>query len=107
MRFMLFVIDEATPTATSDELREIGTFNDGLRAGNHWVTAAGLAAPSEATVIESRGGSVEVTPGSLFTSARFYSGFWIIEAADRDEALILAGAAAKACNRALELRPLL
>ncbi|MBB5616808.1 hypothetical protein BJ959_000304 [Chryseoglobus frigidaquae] len=33
------------------------------------------------------------------------SGFWIIEAPDRDAALALAAEGSRACNRVVELRP--
>ncbi len=35
------------------------------------------------------------------------AGFWIIEASDLDVALSLMGEGSKACNRRLEVRPLL
>nr|WP_243738797.1 hypothetical protein [Microcella frigidaquae] len=36
---------------------------------------------------------------------QYVSGFWIIEAPDRDAALALAAEGSRACNRVVELRP--
>ena len=43
----------------------------------------------------------------LFDAKENFSGFWLIEAANVDVAKELAFAGSKACNRRVELRPLL
>jgi hypothetical protein len=48
-----------------------------------------------------------VTDGPFLESKEYLVGFWIIEAADLDEALKLATAGSKACNRKVEVRPFL
>ena len=107
MRFLIAVIDSATHTTTSDERATIDEFNDMLEANNHWVFACGVGAPSTATVIDNRNGVGISTAGPLITSDEFMSGFWIVEAADLDEAKALAAGGSKACNRKVEVRPLL
>jgi hypothetical protein len=107
MRFLIAVIDSATHTATSDERATIDEFNDMLEANNHWVFACGVGAPSTATVIDNRNGVGISTAGPLITSDEFMSGFWIVEAADLDAAKDLAAGGSKACNRKVEVRPLL
>jgi hypothetical protein len=47
------------------------------------------------------------TDGPFVESKEFLAGFWIIEAADLDAALALAADGSKACNRRLEVRPVL
>lgn len=107
MQFLISVIDDQTGTATADELAAIGVFNESLRADGHWVVACGITAPSEASVIDGRGDEVVVTDGPLHASAEYIAGFWLVTAADLDAAQTLAAAASKACNRRVELRPLL
>lgn len=107
MRFIIFVIDKQSNTATSDEMAAIDAFNDGLQENGHWITAAGIAAPSAATLIDNRNDAAVVQQGSLFDQDDFYSGFWLIQAADEVTALTLAKAGSKACNRRVELRPYL
>ena len=48
MRFVIFVIDGGSNTATSGEGAAIDAFNERLVAGNHLILAAGIAEPSHA-----------------------------------------------------------
>lgn len=107
MRFLLSVIDATAGLATGDEMAAIDAFNDGLRANGHWVMAAGVSSPSTATTIDNRAGAGIVTDGPFVTTDEYVAGFWVIEAADREEALALAAAGSKACNRKVELRAFL
>jgi len=107
MQYLVGVIDEKTGLATPDEMAAIDVFNDRLQAEGHWVFAGGLAAPSSATVIDNRGEEAIFTDGPFLESKEYLAGFWIIEAADLDVALKLAAEGSKACNRKIEVRPLL
>ena len=107
MRFIIFVIDHATNSGNPAEMKAIDTFNDALRENGQWVFACGIGAPDTATLIEGRGEGPNVLDGSLFSGIDFYSGFWIINADSSDHAQELAVAASRACNRRVELRPLL
>jgi hypothetical protein len=107
MKFMIFVIDQQSRSASTNEIAEIDKFNDLLRANGHWVMAAGLAAPSKASVIDNTSSKNEILTGSLFASDDFYSGFWIIEAESESMAKELAAKGSLACNRRVELRPFL
>ena len=107
MRYFISVIDDETGSATPAEMSAIDAFNDRLQAGGHWVFAAGLAAPSTATVIDNRDGETIFTDGPFVESKEYLAGFWIMEAADLDVALELAAEGSKACNRRVEVRPFL
>ena len=107
MQYLLSVIDDSAGSATPDEDAAIDVFNDRLQAEGHWVFAGGLGGPSTATVIDNRGGKAMVADGPFLESKEHLAGFWIIEAADLDEALKLATAGSKACNRKVEVRPFL
>jgi hypothetical protein len=107
MRFLIFVIDDNTALAGPDEMAQIDAFNEMLEAHGHWITAGGIHHGAEATVLDNRNDAGLVTPGSLYTEKEHYSGFWLINAANQDEALALAAAGSKACNRKVELRPYL
>lgn len=86
---------------------EINAFNDGLRANGQWIFAGGLSAPENASVIDNRAGAGIETGKPLFDAKENFSGFWLIEAASPEVAKELALAGSKACNRKVELRPLL
>ncbi len=104
---MIFVIDQQSRSATTNEISAIDAFNDSLRDNGHWISAAGLASPANATLIDNRSGVPEVRPGSVVESDDFYSGFWIIDAEGVDLAQTLAIRASEACNRRVEIRPFL
>jgi len=107
MQYLVSVIDDTAGLATPDEEAAIDVFNDRLQAEGRWVFAGGLAAPSSATVIDNRGEEPMFTDGPFVESKEYLAGFWIIEAADLDEALKLAAEGSKACNRKVEVRPFL
>jgi hypothetical protein len=107
MKFVIFVIDDLTNSGTSEEMKAIDTFNDGLRARGQWIFACGLSAPINSNVIDNRGGVGIETGKPLFETRENISGFWIIEATDEGEAKELAFAGSLACNRKVELRKLL
>jgi hypothetical protein len=107
MQYLVSVIDDTAGRATPDEDAAIDVFNDRLRAEGRWVFAAGLGTPSTATVIDNRGEEALFTDGPFVESKEYLAGFWIIEAADLDVALKLAAEGSKACNRKVEVRPLL
>jgi hypothetical protein len=107
MQYLVSVIDDTAGLATPEEDAAIDVFNDRLRAGGRWVFAGGLGSPSSATVIDNRGEEAIFTDGPFVESKEYLAGFWIIEAADLDVALKLAAEGSKACNRKVEVRPVL
>lgn len=110
MKFLISVIDDSSGTADDDEMAAIDVFNDGLRANGHFIVAVGISGPEHASTIDGRGAEPIEKAGPLHAinpSQEFLSGFWLIEARDLDEARSLAAAGSKACNRRVELRPLL
>ena len=107
MKFIIFVIDDQTEKAPSNEMAAIDAFNEMLEANGHWITAAGINHGKAATLIDNRHDADQVASGSLYDEAEHYSGFWLIEAENDETALALAKAGSKACNRKVELRPYL
>ena len=87
MQYLLSVIDDGTGLATTTEAAAIDVFNDRLRAGGHWVFAAGLGGPDTATVIDNRRGEALIIDGPFVESKEYLAGFWIVEAPDLDVAL--------------------
>ncbi len=107
MQYFVSVIHDTSDLATPDEMAAIDVFNDRLVAEGHWVFAAGLGAPSTATVIDNRAGEAVLTDGPFLESKEYLAGFWVIEAPDLDVALRLAAEGSRACNRKVEVRPFL
>jgi hypothetical protein len=107
MQYLVSVIFDKADLATPDEMAAIDVFNDRLQAEGHWVFAGGLAGPDSATVIDNRGEEAMFTDGPFLESKEYLVGFWIIEAPDLDVALKLAAEGSKACNRKVEVPPIL
>jgi hypothetical protein len=96
------------PDLTREEMRQsfadTGVFNDEIQASGHWVFAGGLVSAQSATVVDGTGPEVLITDGPYVETKEQLGGFWIIEAADLDEALALAARGSKACRGAVEVR---
>lgn len=108
MRFIISVIDTQTrPPHSPEEIAAIDAFNDKLVANGQRVLAVGLESPREALIIDARGTQAETTPGPLNDTTEFQSGIWIIDVPSRDVAIALAEEGSKACNRKVELRPII
>ena len=107
MRFLTSVIDNQTRSANSTEMAAIDEFNDALRAKGYWIFACGLDYPSTAKLIDNRSGAGITSEGALHNSSEYISGFWIIDVPDESTAQQMAVEGSKACNRRVELRPLL
>ena len=107
MRFLIAVLDTGTNTAVPGEMQAIDAFNDMLQANGHFIQACGVDSPATATVIDNRGGLGQVTDGPLHNLSEYMSGFWLIKADSLELAKELAAAGSLACNRKVEVRPLL
>lgn len=112
MRFLVNVVDDGqaaaagrTESATRREAEAVDALN--ARLGDAIVVAAGISAPDDAVVVDGRSGSPQVTTGPLHRGPEYVAGFWVLELPDSDTALRVAGEASAACNRKIELRPLL
>ena len=107
MKFIIFVIDDLTNSGSPAEMAEIDKFNDQLRVNGQFIFAGGLASPDSADVIDNRNDANMSTGKPLFANKENFSGFWLIQAESNEVARKLAFAGSKACNRKVELRPLL
>ncbi len=112
MQFLVNVIDDGqaqvagrTDSASAAEADAVDAFN--ARLGDAVVFAAGVSAPSEALVVDGRDGQASRTPGPVSTSPGYVAGFWVLELPDAETAERTATEASAACNRRIELRPLL
>jgi hypothetical protein len=106
-QYLLSVLYDSPDLATGDEMAAIDVFNEQLQADGQWVFAGGLASPSSATVVDGRDAEPVFTDGPYLESKEYIIGFWIIQAPHLDAALRLAAQGSKACNRRVELRPIL
>ena len=95
---------------TKEEMLEAfaatGAFNERLEREGHLVLADGLQPPDTATTVDARNGSPVVTDGPYVEAKEYLGGFWVVDAADLDEALALAAEGSRACRGRVEVRPM-
>jgi Uncharacterized protein conserved in bacteria len=97
--------DYPSKEAMLQSFADTGAFNEKLEREGHFVFADGLEAATTATTVDGRGDKTIVTDGPYLEAKEQLGGFWVIEAADLDEALALAAEGSKACRGMIEVRP--
>jgi len=93
----------ADPEKDADMFARVGAFNESIK--EQILFMGGLYGPDEAASAEVREGVAMVTDGPHLETKEAIGGLWIIECADRDEALALAKRATVACGVPVEIRP--
>ena len=111
----VWMVEGTEPYATKEEMEQafadVDKFNQEIQASGHWVFAGGLHPANTATVVRADKGaggevsSVVTTDGPFAETKEQIGGFWVIEAADLDEALAIAARGSAACKGAVEVRP--
>jgi hypothetical protein len=109
-QYMMSVYDaEGVEDLPEDEIAQIyadvDVVNKELMDAGKWVFGGGLHPAETATVVDVSGDEITITDGPYAETKEHIGGFWIIEAADLDEALDWAGKATRACRGAVEVRP--
>lgn len=104
-----YIPDDFDPsTVTEAMMEEIHALNREMIAKGIRKLACGIAPPKQAkTVLKKSDGKVSITDGPYAETKEHMGGFWILEAANMDEALAWAKRAAIACNVPGEVRELL
>jgi hypothetical protein len=86
--------------------REIDALNDEMKAAGVRVFAGGLQPESSARSLRLQpAGKVLITDGPYAETKEHIGGFWVLEAADLDEAIAWGRKAAVACRASVEVRP--
>jgi len=86
--------------------RDIDALNEEMVAARVRVFVGGLTPARCATALRAQpAGKVVVTDGPYIETKEHIGGFWVLEAADLDEALAWARKAAVACRAPVEVRP--
>ena len=89
-------------------IRDISALNEAMDAAGARLFAGGLEPPAKAKSLRrAPGGKVLITDGPYIESKEYVGGFWILEAADMEEALAWARRAVAACRVPVEVRAFL
>lgn len=89
-------------------MRDIDELNEDMAAAGARFFAGGLESAEKAKSLRKRSsGQVVVTDGPYIEAKEHIGGFWILEAADMDEALAWGRKAVVACRAPVEVRAFL
>jgi len=81
-------------------------YDEGLRASGHCIASEALQPVATATTLRVRDGRLSITDGPFAETKEQLAGFYLIEAADLDEAIRLAADIPPARVGSIEIRPL-
>jgi hypothetical protein len=111
MEYMIHIYSDESVGTPEPGTQEFGEFmgqwmayNQILIDGGHWVSGASLMPTQTATTVRKSAGGQSVTDGPFAETKEQFGGFYLIEAADLDEALRLAALVPIAAG-SLEVRP--
>ncbi len=100
--------DDYDPSVAEDETmsRDIDVLNEEMIAAGIRIFVGGLHPASSAKSLRAQpDGEVLLTNGPYLKTKEHMGGFWVLEAADMDEALAWGRKAAIACRAPIEVRP--
>ena len=111
MQYMLLIYDnEAGLSAKNPKemkrfMGEYGEFSRSIVASGHFKAGDALEPTSTATTVRVRGGKTLVTDGPFAETREALGGYYLIEAADLDEARAIAARIPSAREGSIEVRP--
>jgi hypothetical protein len=99
--------DDYEPSTEDEAMhRAIDAVNDEMIAAGVRVFVGGMHPASTAKSLRAKpNGEVLITDGPYIESKEHIGGFWVVEAANMDEALAWGRKAAVACRAPIEVRP--
>ena len=99
--------DDFDPSVENEAMhRDIDVLNDEMVAAGVRIFVGGLRPARDARSLRRKSdGEVLLTDGPYLETKEHIGGFWVLEAADLDEALAWGRKAAVACRAPVEVRP--
>jgi hypothetical protein len=113
MRYLCLIYDEEKTFATMPKsqldalMAEYRSFGESIRKSGHYVDGSQLAATRTASTVRVRNGRMSVTDGPFAETKEQLGGYYVIEAADLNEALRIASGIPSARMGSIEVRPLI
>ena len=112
MKYLCLIYDEEQKFAamTRSEIdaimKEYRAFSDGIRQSGHYIGGHQLAPVRSASTVRVRNGKMSATDGPFAETKEQLGGYFLIEAADLNEALQVASRIPSARIGSVEVRPL-
>jgi hypothetical protein len=112
MKYVCLIYDEEKTFAAMSQgevaalMGEYRAFSDSIRKSGHYVTGHQLAPVRSASTVRVRNGKMSATDGPFAETKEQLGGYYLIEAADLNEALQVASHIPSARIGSIEVRPL-
>ena len=112
MKYMLLIYgDESAQPAATEEPRQMmdayRVYTEMLHTTNKFVAGEALQATATATTVRVRDGATQTSDGPFAETKEQLGGFYLVEAADLDEAIELGAQIPGARTGAIEVRPVM
>jgi hypothetical protein len=110
MQYLVLIYGEeparADAAAIDATMEEYNAYTQMLRDKGHFVAGEALQPTSTATTVRIRDGQTMTTDGPFAETKETLGGFYLVEARDLDEALVLGAACPGARYGSIEVRPI-
>ena len=100
-------IDKFTADGWKEMQRASAAYDDELAHSGHYIMAQALESIDSATTVRVRNGKMSTTDGPFAETKEQVAGFILIEAADLNEAIRIAGGIPLATIGSIEVRPIM
>ncbi len=111
MKYALLIYDNEkdweamTPEESGATMGEYFAFTQGIRESGHYVAGEALQPVATATTVRVRGGRLQTTDGPFAETREQLGGFYLVDAANLDEAIAIAARIPSARIGCVEVRP--
>lgn len=99
--------DDLSPEQMGNVLQEYGAFTEAIKASGHLRGGEALEPTTKATTVRVRDGKTLTTDGPFAETREQLGGYYLVEAADLDEAIRLAARIPGARVGSIEIRPVM
>ena len=112
MQFLLLIYgdekawDDAAPEAVGEMMQEYGAYTEWLRSTGAMLAGEALEPTNQATTVRVREGQTLTTDGPFAETKEQLGGFFMIEAANLDDAIAAAARIPGARHGSIEVRPI-
>src|SRR5437762_12607366 len=104
MKYLCLVYGEEKAIQSMND-RHCLDYDESIRASGHCIASEALQPVATATTVRMRNGKVSVTDGPFAETKECLAGFYLIEAADRNDAIQIASQIPPAQVGSIEVRP--
>jgi hypothetical protein len=100
------VMEQLEEADAREHFQEYVEFTESIRRSGHFVAANRLLPPDTAVTVRVRDGRISTTDGPFAETKEVFGGYYLIEARDLNEAILVAARIPGAARGCVEVRPI-